>query len=126
MDDRKKKILLVDDEESIRQLLSTRLSYAGYEVVTAQNGLEAIEKARSEAPDLIILDIMMPELDGFTVNKKLKEDEQTRNIPVIISTAKGEVREVFRMDEKFAICAFLEKPFQVDILMEYIKKYIKK
>jgi DNA-binding response OmpR family regulator len=126
MDERKKKILLVDDEKSILKLLTTRLSYAGYEIVTAGDGLEAIEKAKSEAPDLIILDVMMPKMDGFTVNKKLKENDQTKDIPVIISTAKGEVREAFSMDEKFAICAFLEKPFKVDILMEYIKKYIKK
>ena len=67
-----KKILVVDDEENIRKLIETRLKANQYNVITASNGAEALEKAESEAPDLILLDIMMPELDGLEVLRKLK------------------------------------------------------
>ncbi|MCK4824853.1 response regulator, partial [bacterium] len=67
-------------------------------------------------------DIMMPKMDGYTVNLKLKENMKTKDIPVIISTGKGQMREVFRMDEKSKIVGYLEKPFPLPVLIDTVKK----
>ncbi len=84
------RILVVDDEADILNLLDYTLSKAGFEVVTAADGPEAIEKAVRSAPSLIVLDIMLPDMDGTDVLKRLKDDETTRRIPVIMLTAKGD------------------------------------
>jgi DNA-binding response OmpR family regulator len=81
-----KKILLVDDEEVFLEALSEQLKEAGYDVVWAKDGLEGIEKARSEKPDLILLDLLMPRLDGVSALKQLKAAEDTKSIPVVILT----------------------------------------
>ncbi|MFQ5428170.1 MAG: response regulator [Thermodesulfobacteriota bacterium] len=85
-----KRILVVDDEEDILNLLDYTLSRAGFEVFKAKDGPEAIETALSEVPSLIVLDIMLPNMDGTDVLKRLKESGATRNIPVIMLTAKGD------------------------------------
>jgi OmpR family response regulator RpaB len=84
----KSKILIVDDEISIRRILATRLSMAGYEVVAAADGLEALDIFSKEVPDLVVLDVMLPKLDGYGVCQKLR---QQSNIPIIMLTALGEV-----------------------------------
>ena len=85
-----KKILAVDDEEDILNLLSYNLKKAGFEVVTAGDGPEALELAVKEVPGLILLDIMLPNMDGTEVLKRLKADPSTKGVPVIMLTAKGE------------------------------------
>lgn len=82
-----KKILIADDEEDVKVVVQLYLESKGYEIVTAFDGLDAIDKAREEKPDLILLDIMMPVLDGFAVCKKLKADPDTAGIPVIMLSA---------------------------------------
>lgn len=91
-----KKILVVDDEPFIVQMVSSRLKANGYEVISAADGEEGLRKAQSEKPDLIILDVMMPKMDGFQVCATLKQDERFRSIPILIFTAKGgdEARQV--------------------------------
>ncbi len=84
------KILVVDDEVDILNLLKYSLSNAGFEVITAADGPEALEKARSTTPTLIVLDIMLPAMDGTDVLKRLKDNDSTRHIPVIMLTAKGD------------------------------------
>jgi len=85
--DRKAKILIVDDEERNLKLLGVILSNYGYAFETAKNGIEALEKTQSYKPDLILLDIMMPEMDGYETCRRLKEDALTRHIPVVMVTA---------------------------------------
>jgi CheY-like chemotaxis protein len=81
------RILLVEDNELNRDMLSRRLQRKGYEVIIAVDGLEGIEKARSESPDLILMDLSLPKLDGWEATHQLKNDEVTKGIPVIALTA---------------------------------------
>ena len=81
------KVLLVDDDESNRYMLSRRLQQRGYEVVTAVDGRDALEKARSEGPDLILMDVSLPVLDGLAATRELKSTPELRHVPVIALTA---------------------------------------
>ena len=91
-----KKILLVDDEKHIVRLVQVNLERMGHTVITAYDGPEALEKVKTDKPDLIVLDVMMPQMDGFEVLKRLKSDPTTRDIPVIMLTAKAQDADVFR------------------------------
>lgn len=82
-----KKILIVDDDLTLREMYEERLKYDGYVVIGASDGEEALEKTHSEKPDLILLDVMMPKLNGIDVMKRLREDETTKDIPIIVLTA---------------------------------------
>jgi two-component system alkaline phosphatase synthesis response regulator PhoP len=115
----KGKILVVDDEIYIVHILDFSLGMEGYEVVTALDGEQALEKARSEKPDLIVLDIMMPKLDGYETCKRLKADPETKDVPVILLSAKGR-----NVDQKvgFEVGAddYITKPFSPRKLVERI------
>ena len=91
-----KKILAVDDERHIVRLVQVNLERAGYEVVTAYDGKDALEKVASEQPDLVVLDVMMPYMDGFEVLQNLRKNQATRELPVIMLTAKAQDADVFR------------------------------
>ena len=104
-----KKILAVDDERHIVRLVEVNLQRAGYEVVTAYDGKEALEKVKSETPDLVVLDVMMPYMDGFEVLQNLKKNPNTRDIPVIMLTAKAQDADVFRGWQSGVDC-YLMKP----------------
>ena len=82
----KKKLLLVDDEKDTLLVLEKQLTTAGYTIVTANSGIQALFLAKSERPDLIVLDVQMPDMDGGEVAHKLKEDAETKDIPVVYST----------------------------------------
>lgn len=90
----RKKILLVDDSSTVLLMEKMILSKSEYDVVTARDGLEGIEKARAERPDLILMDVVMPRMDGFEAVRKLREDESTKAIPVIMVTTRGELQSV--------------------------------
>ncbi|MEB3267907.1 MAG: response regulator, partial [Leptolyngbya sp.] len=90
MDSTKEKILVVDDEASIRRILETRLSMIGYDVVTAADGEEALETFRAAHPDLVVLDVMMPKLDGYGVCQELRKESDS---PIIRLTALGDVAD---------------------------------
>ena len=109
------KILVVDDEPSIVDVLTRFLSREGYEVVTAANGLQALERVSQEQPDLILLDVTMPEMDGFTVCQRLKEDENTALIPITMLTGLDDREHRTRGIEAGAD-DFLTKPFEQSIL----------
>jgi two-component system, OmpR family, alkaline phosphatase synthesis response regulator PhoP len=115
----KGKILVVDDEIYIVHILDFSLGMEGYEVMTALDGEQALEKARASHPDLIVLDIMMPKLDGYETCKMLKADESTKDIPVILLSAKGR-----NVDQKvgFEVGAddYITKPFSPRKLVERI------
>ncbi|OGR82265.1 MAG: hypothetical protein A2902_00205 [Elusimicrobia bacterium RIFCSPLOWO2_01_FULL_64_13] len=118
------KVMVVDDENDVVELIKFMLEKDGHEVVTASNGIQALEKVAAANPDLIILDIMMPEMDGYTVNTHLLEKDDTRNIPVIILTAKGQMRDLFALGSN--IVAFMEKPFDPKGLRDKIRDLLTK
>ena len=115
----KGRILVVDDEIYIVHILDFSLGMEGYEVITALDGEQALEKARAEKPDLIVLDIMMPKLDGYETCKILKAEPETKDIPVILLSAKGR-----NVDQKigFEVGAddYITKPFSPRKLVERI------
>jgi two-component system, OmpR family, alkaline phosphatase synthesis response regulator PhoP len=115
----KGKILVVDDEIYIVHILDFSLGMEGYEVVTALDGEQALHKVKSDRPDLVVLDIMMPKLDGYETCKILKNDPETKNIPVILLSAKGR-----NIDQKmgFQVGAddYITKPFSPRKLVERI------
>lgn len=82
----KKKIMIVEDDSFVMDIYQTKLSQEGFEVISASNGIEAIKKLETELPDLILLDIVMPYMGGMEALKKLKEDEKTKTIPVVLLT----------------------------------------
>ncbi|MGV3721512.1 MAG: response regulator transcription factor [Actinomycetota bacterium] len=116
-----KKILAVDDERHIVRLVEVNLQRAGYEVVTAYDGREALEKVQSENPDLVVLDVMMPYMDGFEVLKNLKADPTTAEIPVIMLTAKAQDADVFKGWQSGVDC-YLTKPFNPMELLTFVKR----
>ncbi len=119
----KGRILVVDDEIYIVHILDFSLGMEGYEVITALDGEQALEKLKSERPDLIVLDIMMPKLDGYEVCKAIKSDPDTRHIPVILLSAKGR-----NVDQKlgFDVGAddYITKPFSPRKLVERINQLL--
>lgn len=120
---KKSKILVIDDDPDAVETMTAILETRDYEVVTALSGLEGITKAREEKPDLIIMDVMMPKLDGFTICKMIKDNEQIKNIPVILLTGKGLVGDV---EKGFAAGAsdYMIKPIDWERLFVKIEKFI--
>ncbi len=117
-----KKILIVDDEKDILTVLEKRLTNAGYEVIKTDNGREAIIFAKKELPDLIVLDIVMPEIDGSKVAETLKQDTDTKDIPIIFLTCLLTKKEESRLGHKIDGHFFLAKPFNPEELLREIKK----
>ena len=119
------KILLVDDEPDLLEFVGYNLKNEGYQVFTAKNGEEAVSKAKKYQPHLIILDVMMPKMDGYEACGKLKNDEKTRNIPVILFT--GKAQDDFKeIGDKVGADAFVEKPFDAKVLLGKIEELLKK
>ncbi|MCK4537935.1 MAG: response regulator [Candidatus Krumholzibacteria bacterium] len=120
---KKGKVLVVDDEINITQILEFSIGSEGYEVLTASNGEEAIDKARREQPDLIILDIMMPKIDGYEACRILKANPITKNIPVVLLTAKG--RDIDkRLGYEVGASDYIIKPFSPNKLIERIHELL--
>jgi two-component system alkaline phosphatase synthesis response regulator PhoP len=124
MSDDAKKILVVDDDRDDLKMISMILEPEGYEVVTAENGVEALQKVESEDPDLILLDVMMPELDGFAACDRLKSSPESRGIPVILLTgvAKQITKSRFPIDGVLRAQAeeYLEKPVEPEELLRIV------
>ena len=116
-----KKILAVDDERHIVRLVEVNLARAGYQVVTAFDGREALQKVEAEQPDLVVLDVMMPFMDGFEVLRNLKANPETAEIPVIMLTAKAQDADVFRGWQSGVDC-YLTKPFNPMELLTFVKR----
>lgn len=119
----KPRILLVDDEPSIVKMVGKRLEVEGFEVLIAVDGQEGLTKAQAEQPDLIILDLMLPTLNGYEVCTMLKQDTRYQRIPIILFTAKAQDK-----DEKLGMeCganAYVRKPFRAQELLERIRSLI--
>jgi CheY-like chemotaxis protein len=115
------KILIVDDEPVIIELLQVNLKLEGYDIVTAADGQEALEKAAAERPDLIILDIMMPKMDGWTALAELLKDPSTADVPVIFLTARAQQADLKRGQES-NVAAYITKPFEPSELISIIQQ----
>jgi len=121
-----KKILIVDDEPELSSLVKTRLEYHGYQVSLWNSGKDALKKVQEVKPDLIILDIMLPDKNGYDICYELKNNSDTASIPVILFTAKeewkgdmGEVGQFVKADD------YISKPFMSEALLEKIKRLLK-
>jgi len=112
----KEKILVVDDEPDIVKLITLKLVNEGFKVFGANDGQEALKKVAEEKPDLIILDISMPKMDGWEVCEKLKAQPESKDIPIIMLTALGYIAEEFKGLQMGAI-RYIKKPFDADDLI---------
>jgi len=120
-----KKILVIDDETDLIMMVQMRLEANGYEVLSANDGEEGLEKAKSENPDLILLDVMMPKMDGYMVCSSLKNDEQFKKIPIILFTGKAQ-DDFEEVGKKARADAFITKPFDPSDLLAKIEELLKK
>ena len=115
-----KKILVVDDNPNLVKLLEYRLKANEYEVITANDGEEALDKVRQVKPDLMILDVVLPKIDGYKVLSILRADEKYKYIPVVMLTALGQTKDIDKGMELGAT-SYLTKPFDPEVLLEAIK-----
>jgi len=118
-----KKILIVEDEESLLKLESILLTTKGYLVQGATTGMAALEAVALEAPDLILLDIMLPELDGFEVCEQIKKNPETRHIPIVFLTAKKTPEDI-RRGEEVGADQYITKPFKSAMVMQVIEQLL--
>jgi two-component system, OmpR family, alkaline phosphatase synthesis response regulator PhoP len=121
----KEKILVVDDEEDILELVRYNLAREGYKILCAASGEEGLKIARAEIPDLIVLDLMLPGVDGLNVTRHLKGDETTRNIPIVMLTAKGEESDIVTGLELGAE-DYITKPFSQKVLVARIRAVLRR
>ncbi len=121
----KKRILVVEDQAAIINMLRMRLEANNYEVITAVNGQEGLEKARKENPNLIILDIMLPKMNGYKVCQLLKADPKYRAIPIIISSGRTP-QEIRKVGQEVGADAYVSKPFEAAVLLSKIKELLEK
>lgn len=117
----KKRILVVEDEQDLLTILQIRLSRSDYQVFTASNGDDGLELASSLMPDAIILDIMMPVKDGFSMLRELKGNEETCHIPIIVVTARDRIEELCTLE---GADKFLVKPFDFNQLEQSIRTVV--
>lgn len=116
-------ILVVDDEEDIRAVLSARLETAGFHVQTASSGMDALERIRLGPPDLIVLDIMLPDMTGLDVCALVKHDRQFRRIPIILLTARSQPQDRLT-GVALGADAFVNKPFNADELLAEVRRLL--
>ncbi|OGC05222.1 two-component system response regulator [candidate division WOR-1 bacterium RIFOXYA12_FULL_43_27] len=119
-----KKILLVDDEPELVEMVKMRLAANGFEVITAGDGVEGLEKARSEKPDLIILDLMLPKMNGYEVCRLLKFEEKTGKIPIILFSARAQESDK-ATGKDVGADAYIVKPFEPQALIAKINELLK-
>ncbi len=115
-----KKIFIVEDELDFLSTLRERLEFEGFEVTTAVDGEEALKKIPEEQPDLILLDIMLPEMNGYQVCRELKSNPETETIPVVVVTAKSQESDKFWAKETGAD-DYVTKPFEMEELLQIIR-----
>jgi len=118
-----KRILIVDDEEGIIKLVKMYLEHHQYEVIAANDGQEGLDKAKDEKPDLIVLDLMLPKMDGYKVCGLLKRDTRYAKIPIILFTAKAQEKDA-KLGEEVGADAYITKPFEPEVLLSKIEELI--
>jgi len=120
-----KRILIVDDEVDLVETVRFPLELEGFDVLVSYNGEDALSQARKEKPDLIILDLMLPKLDGYKVCRLLKFDERYKHIPILMLTAKTQEKDK-ALGMETGADEYITKPFEMDALMEKVKLYLSK
>ena len=116
-----KRILIADDDPVILRLIQVNLELEGYEVITAANGQEAVQEATAQIPDLVILDIMMPRLDGYQACEQLKANDATKHIPVVFLSAKAQLGDIEK-GKTYGVAEYLTKPFDPSELLEVVER----
>jgi CheY-like chemotaxis protein len=119
-----KKILICDDDPVILRLLQVNLEIEGYDVVVARHGEEAVTMALEETPDLVILDIMMPRMDGYEACAKIRSHEDTREVPVVFLSARAQQSDIDK-GRAYGVSDYLTKPFDPTDLLEVIERLTK-
>ncbi len=119
----KKKVLIADDEQDIVETIKFNLELENIECIEAYDGEEALLKAKKEHPDLIILDIMMPKINGYKVSRLLKFDESYKHIPIIMLTARTQETDI-NLGEETGADEYVTKPFNMDKLISLVKSYL--
>ncbi len=117
------RILVAEDEKDIRELIAFTLRFAGFDVLLATNGAEAVEVAEAERPDLVILDVRMPRMSGYEACRRLKENPQTASLPVVFLSAKGQDSEIQQGLESGAE-EYILKPFAPDELIQQVRNIL--
>jgi DNA-binding response OmpR family regulator len=120
VNERRPLVLVADDDPDIRSLVTLRLERSGYEVVAARDGEQALAAALERAPDLALLDVMMPKLDGYEVTERLRQEEATRHLPVILLTARVQETDIARGVEAGAD-DYVKKPFSTSELRDRVQ-----
>ena len=118
-----RRVLVVDDERSIRLLCRVNLVASGIDVLEASDGREGLELARQERPDLVLLDVMMPELDGWTVARELAADERTRDIPIVFLTARADPADR-RLGQQLGGVGYVVKPFDPVTIGDFVEEVL--
>lgn len=119
------KILVVDDDKAINELIKINLELQGYEVIQAFNGTEGYALAKQEAPSLVVLDVMMPEVDGYTVAQRIRQCEEISDIPIIMLTALSELNDKVS-GFNIGVDDYLTKPFEIDELIVRVRALLKR
>lgn len=119
------KILVVDDEPMIVRLMEFILARQGHEMLLAVNGEEALQKIRAHHPDLVLLDIMMPRLDGYEVAQQLRADPETSRLPIIMLSAKAQEKDIRRGGE-VGVDAYITKPFSPEHLVRVVTEHLQR
>jgi CheY-like chemotaxis protein len=115
------RVLVVDDDDVIRQLITVNLELEGFDVVTAFDGQDALEKVKAAQPHVVTLDVMMPRVDGWEAAARLREDPETAHIKVILLSARAQEADIQR-GEKIGVDAYLTKPFDPDELIDTVRR----
>ena len=116
-------ILIVDDEKDLVSMVKLRLEAAGYDTIEAYDGQEALTKAQNKNPDLIILDLMLPKMDGYKVCRMLKFDSRYKSIPIILFTARVQDSDK-SLGQEVGADAYISKPFEAEVLLAKIKELL--
>lgn len=119
-----KKILVIDDDDVVIEMLQAGLEQKGYQVRCVRSGREGLERVRLDRPDLIILDIIMPGMDGTEVARLLRESDKTRNIPIVFLTVLWEKNETAMNPHDFGVNVVIGKPFKLDEMLEKIERLL--
>ncbi|HNX81740.1 MAG TPA: response regulator [Candidatus Omnitrophota bacterium] len=121
----KKTILIVDDESQLVEMIQMRLEANGFAVITAYDGQQGLAVARAQLPDLIILDLMLPKMDGYKVCRLLKFDEKYKHIPIILFTARAREQDK-QVGDEVGADAYVVKPFEPEVLLSTINRLLEK
>ena len=119
------KILVVDDDEAINELIKLNLELFGYDTISAKDGIQGYTLAKQETPDLIILDVMMPDVDGYTVAKRIRENPETKDIPILMLTALNQLEDKVRGFD-IGVDDYLTKPFEMEELKVRVRALLKR